>query len=65
MVTPMKRARLSCPWCPWVETAEAGTMAAVIEAGQARVAEHAAEAGHAVIKGRKPRTGYFRGRPIS
>jgi len=40
-------------------------MAAVIEAGQARVAEHAAEAGHAVIKGRKPRTGYFRGRPIS
>jgi hypothetical protein len=61
----VKRARLSCPWCAWLDTAEGDTLEAAIAAGQVRVAEHAAEVGHAVKEGRKPRVGYYQGRPIS
>lgn len=60
----MKRARLSCPWCSWLDAAEGDTIEAVIAAGQELVERHAIEAGHRVIKGRKPRVGYYQGRPV-
>ncbi len=62
-----KTALLTCPWCPWQEEMARPTLEQVTEEGRRRVEEHhAARHSERPIKaGRRPRTGYYRGAPIS
>jgi hypothetical protein len=58
-------ARLSCPWCDWLDELENTDPLALLEEGRRVIARHNAEAGHRVKPGRRPRTGYYRGEPMA
>jgi hypothetical protein len=60
----MHSGLVTCPWCNWRAEVNAPTRAEVVKLGTLAATRHTAKAGHPVKRGAKPRTGYYRGRPI-